>query len=64
MITGGNPVAETDRGFGFLTHAVVDQHFIKRDRVKRLVGVLANNPGLFGIGVDVQAPWPSSRAAP
>jgi cyanophycinase len=52
MITGGNPVAKVDRGFGFLTHAVVDQHFLKRDRSERLVDVLAKHPGLFGIGVD------------
>ena len=52
MITGGNPVAKVGKGFGFLTHAVVDQHFLKRDRTARLVGVLAQHPGLFGIGID------------
>jgi cyanophycinase len=52
MITGGNPVAKVDKGFGFLTHAVVDQHFVNRERTDRLVGVLKQHPGLFGIGVD------------
>src|SRR5262249_48111817 len=54
MITGGQPTAKVGKGFGFLTHAVVDQHFLKRDRTERLIGVLAKHPGLFGIGVDEQ----------
>jgi cyanophycinase len=52
MIAGGNPEAKLAKGFGFLTHAVLDQHFLKRERTARLVGVLAKNPGLFGIGID------------
>jgi cyanophycinase len=52
MITDGKVEAKIGKGFGFLSHAVVDQHFLKRDRQKRLVGVLANHPGLFGLGVD------------
>jgi cyanophycinase len=54
MITGGQIEAKVDKGFGFLSHAVVDQHFLKRERSARLVGVLARHPGLFGIGVDEQ----------
>jgi cyanophycinase len=54
MITGGAKTAEVGKGFGFLTHAVVDQHFLKRERLERLVGVLAKHPGLFGLGVDEQ----------
>jgi len=52
MITGGAKEAKTGRGMGFLTHCVVDQHFLKRDRTERLIGVLKNNLGLFGIGID------------
>jgi cyanophycinase len=52
MITDGKEDAKIGKGFGFLSHAVVDQHFLKRDRQKRLVGVLAKHPGLFGLGVD------------
>jgi cyanophycinase len=52
MILQGKTVAETSQGFGFLTGAVVDQHFIKRNRQQRLMGVLENNPGLFGLGID------------
>ncbi|WP_435008327.1 cyanophycinase [Tundrisphaera lichenicola] len=52
MIEGGNPVAEVGPGFGFVTNAVVDQHFLKRSRLNRLLGVLADRPGLIGIGID------------
>ena len=52
MIQGGNPRAEVGHGFGFLTGAVVDQHFLKRSRLDRLYGVVADRPGLVGIGID------------
>lgn len=52
MIRGGNPKAETGRGFGFLPGAVVDQHFLKRERAPRLMGVLAAHPGVVGLGID------------
>jgi cyanophycinase len=52
MIAGGNPVARVERGFGFLPGAVVDQHFLRRSRVNRLLGVLENHSGLVGFGID------------
>ncbi len=52
MITGGSPKARTGVGFGFLPGAVIDQHFLRRNRFNRLLGVLAQNPGLVGIGID------------
>lgn len=52
MITGGNPKAKTGPGFGFLQGVVVDQHFLRRNRVNRLLGVLNSNRGLVGIGID------------
>ena len=52
MIRQGRTVAEVGQGFGFLPGTVVDQHFIKRNRQPRLLGVLAKNPGLFGLGID------------
>jgi cyanophycinase len=57
MITGGNPRADVGRGFGFVTHAVIDQHFLKRNRVNRLLGVLADRPHLIGIGIDEGTAW-------
>lgn len=39
-------------GLGFLTSAVVDQHFAQRGRINRLLTALAHNPGILGIGLD------------
>jgi cyanophycinase len=52
MIEGGNPKPQVGRGFGFLANAVVDQHFLRRDRINRLLAVLAERPQLIGLGVD------------
>jgi cyanophycinase len=52
MITGGRTEATTAAGFGWLPGTVVDQHFLKRDRVARLLGVLEKNPNFVGIGID------------
>jgi cyanophycinase len=52
MITGGNPRATTGVGFGFLPGAVIDQHFLRRNRANRLLGVLDRHPGLVGFGID------------
>ena len=52
MIEGGMPKATVGRGFGFVTNAVVDQHFLRRSRVNRLLGVLAERPHLIGLGID------------
>jgi cyanophycinase len=40
------------QGFGFITSAVIDQHFIRRKRVNRLISVVLENPDLLGIGID------------
>jgi cyanophycinase len=52
MIEGGNPSAKVGRGFGFITNAVFDQHFLRRNRINRLLGVLADRPGNIGLGID------------
>lgn len=52
MIVGGKTKAETAPGFGFLPGTVIDQHFVKRNREDRLLGVLAENPELVGLGID------------
>ena len=52
MITGGQDKATVGTGFGFLPGAVVDQHALKRNRVNRLLGVLADHPGLVGVAID------------
>ncbi len=52
MITGGRTTASLGEGFGFLPHVVVDQHFLRRSRLNRLIGVIAEKPQLTGIGID------------
>lgn len=52
MIRGGNPRAEVGPGFGFVRNAVVDQHFLRRSRFDRLYDVVAERPGLIGLGID------------
>lgn len=39
-------------GFGFITNAVVDQHFFRRKRHNRLVSVVLEHPELVGVGID------------
>jgi len=39
-------------GMGFLEGVVVDQHFAQRGRLGRLLGALAQNPRVLGLGVD------------
>ncbi len=42
----------TDMGLGFITQAVVDQHFSERRRLARLMSTLALRPDLLGVGID------------
>lgn len=39
-------------GFGLLTNAVVDQHFVRRKRSNRLVSVVLELPQHLGVGID------------
>ncbi len=41
-----------DRGFGFLAGVAVDQHFIVRNRLGDLEGLIAQQPQLTGLGID------------
>lgn len=43
---------QTVEGLGFLDHVIVDQHFIKRKRLNRLISVVLEHPELPGIGID------------
>lgn len=40
------------RGLGFTRDMVIDQHFAQRARIERLLGAMAENPGVLGIGID------------
>jgi cyanophycinase len=52
MITGGQDKATVGTGFGFLPGVIVDQHALRRNRLNRLIGVLADHPGLTGVAID------------
>jgi cyanophycinase len=43
---------EYTRGFGFLRHVAIDQHILTRGRAGDLAPVVANHPGLLGLGID------------
>jgi cyanophycinase len=50
FIKPGNVV--TVEGLGFLNTVIVDQHFISRKRLNRLLSVVLENPAKLGIGID------------
>lgn len=39
-------------GLGLVQQAVIDQHFAQRGRIGRLLGAVAQNPYILGIGID------------
>jgi cyanophycinase len=43
---------EITEGLGLLPDAIIDQHFIKRQRFNRLIAAAIENPGLLCIGID------------
>lgn len=45
-------MAHVSAGLGLLRDVVVDQHFEQRTRLGRLLAVVAQSPGLVGIGLD------------
>ncbi|MGA2586262.1 MAG: cyanophycinase [Candidatus Aminicenantales bacterium] len=49
-LQAGNIV--TTRGLGFISSAIIDQHFATRKRHNRLISLVAENPSLLGVGID------------
>lgn len=45
-------MAQMGAGLGLLSGVVVDQHFLQRNRLGRLLTVVAQNPSLLGLGID------------
>jgi cyanophycinase len=39
-------------GLGLMPHIIIDQHFAERGRIGRLLGAVAQNPRVLGVGVD------------
>ena len=52
MIAGGRDQPTMGQGFDLIPGAVIDQHFIKRNRMSRLQRVLEQHPDLIGFGID------------
>jgi cyanophycinase len=60
MLVGGSAAhsprvkdtAQLAPGLGFVTDLVVDQHFAERGRITRLLGIVALNPRIIGVGID------------
>jgi cyanophycinase len=44
--------AVCDKGFGLVSHCVIDQHFAERNRLARLLGVVEEHQSQVGIGID------------
>ena len=42
----------TAPGFGFVEDMIVDQHFIRRRRLNRLISLVLEHPKLLGVGID------------
>lgn len=52
MIEQGQEDATEGIGFDLLSGAVIDQHFLRRSRVNRLVRVMESHPDLMAFGID------------
>jgi cyanophycinase len=53
-LDGGNSrrTVQISAGLGFMRRVVIDQHFSERERLGRLLHVVAQNPYLLGAGID------------
>jgi cyanophycinase len=45
-------MAQMVAGFGLVPNVIVDQHFRQRDRIGRLLALVAASPSLLGVGID------------
>ena len=52
MIRDGDPTPVEARGLDLLSNAIVDQHFLARNRLWRLEQMLEAHPNLIGLGID------------
>jgi len=51
-ITPKQRMAQISAGLGLLPGVIIDQHFQQRNRLGRLLALVAQNPSLLGIGID------------
>lgn len=52
MIAGGGNEPRLSTGMDLLQGAIVDQHFLKRNRIPRLIAAIRTHPHLTGFGID------------
>lgn len=52
MIQSGNPVPKITTGFDLLPGAIIDQHFLYRNRFTRLQTAVREHPERIGVGID------------
>ncbi len=52
MMAGGRGEPLAGKGLGLFPEAIVDQHFLKRNRVARMMKLLDQYPDLIGLGID------------
>ncbi len=52
MIAGGRERPTMGHGFDLIPGAIIDQHFVKRNRIRRLQSALEQHPDLVGFGID------------
>ncbi len=52
MIESGNPVPKVTTGLDLLPGAVIDQHFLRRNRINRLLTAIRQHPDRIGVGID------------
>lgn len=52
MIASGNPIPEIKQGFDLVPDAIIDQHFLKRNRINRLLTAVSQHPERCGVGID------------
>jgi cyanophycinase len=52
MIVRGRTEPELGVGFDLLPDAVIDQHFLRRNRKPRLHAAVEKIPGCLGVGID------------
>jgi cyanophycinase len=52
MISGGQQKPRMATGLDLLPNAIIDQHFLARNRHDRLVAAVTKHPDCFGVGID------------
>ena len=52
MIEQGSDEAIESRGFDLFREAIIDQHFLRRNRLNRLIGLLESHPNRVAFGID------------